>query len=70
MPTFSCYNGSMKTKRFNVVVAIGIAGNEEDCHRFVELMMADFEARCKRAAEKIFDGRVEVFPPQVTDAEV
>ena len=46
-------------------------GTEEDCHRFMELMVEDFQRRCHRANEKIMKGRIQILPIEETlpDAE-
>lgn len=52
--------------RANIIVAVGIVGSKEDCRKFMELMRADFEHRCREAAEEIMDGRIEILPmPEV-----
>lgn len=48
-------------------------GTPDDCKRFMELMIADFEVRCHKANQKIFKGRITLLPPEETipdDAEV
>lgn len=55
--------------RANIVVAVGIVGEQEDLDRFMALMTADFGNRCQRAAEKIFMGRVQILDlPEVENA--
>jgi hypothetical protein len=56
--------------RVNIVVAIGAVGEKEDLERFVALITEDFERRCKRLADKLFEGKIEILPPQVVDEEV
>jgi hypothetical protein len=59
--------------RFTLVAAVGIMGTREDCERFMELMVADFNARCVRANQKIFKDRIVLLPIEETiptDGEV
>lgn len=64
---------SSSTHRYTLLAAVGIMGTEEDCARFRDLMVADFENRCKRANDKIFQGRITLLPVEETiepDAQV
>lgn len=48
-------------------------GTRDDCQRFMELMVADFNSRCVRANERLFKGRIMLLPIEETiptDAEV
>lgn len=48
-------------------------GTEDDCQRFMELMVEDFQRRVVRANEKIMKGRITILPLEETvdtDAEV
>jgi hypothetical protein len=53
-------------RRFTVVVAVGVVGTEEDVASFRDIMVADFNARCRRAAEKLFPYRIDLLPVEET----
>ena len=48
------------------MAAVGVVGSEEDCARFMEIMIADFNRRCGRCAATIFKGRVQLLPVEET----
>ena len=52
--------------RFTLIAAVGIMGTEEDCNRFMELMVEDFQRRVIRANEKIMKGRITILPLEET----
>lgn len=52
--------------RFTLIAAVGIMGTEEDCTKFMELMIEDFQVRCHRANEKIMKGRIVILPVEET----
>jgi hypothetical protein len=59
--------------RYTLVAACGIMGTEDDCRRFMELMVEDFQRRVVRANDKIMKGRITILPLEETidtDAEV
>lgn len=53
---------SSTTVRFTLVAALGITGTVEDCERFRDLMIEDFQRRCAKAADKVFSGRIQLLP--------
>lgn len=64
---------SSEVHRYTLVAACGIMGTEDDCQRFMELMVEDFQRRVVRANEKIMKGRITILPLEETvdtDAEV
>ena len=59
--------------RYTLVAAVGIMGTEDDCHRFMELMVEDFQRRVVKANDKIMKGRITILPLEETietDGEV
>lgn len=57
---------SGEQQRFTLIAAVGIMGMEDDCQKFMELMIADFQTRCHRANEKIMKGRITILPVEET----
>jgi hypothetical protein len=57
---------SSDEQRFTLIASVGIMGTEEDCVKFMELMVADFQVRCEKANEKIMKGRITLLPVEET----
>jgi hypothetical protein len=52
--------------RANILIALGIEGTKEDCHKFMELARADFEFRCKEINHDLMGDRIIILPlPEV-----
>lgn len=59
-------SNSGEQQRFTLIASVGIMGTEEDCVKFMELMVADFQVRCEKANEKIMKGRITLLPVEET----
>lgn len=59
-------NTSDDQRRFTLIASVGIMGTEEDCVKFMNLMVADFQVRCEKANEKIMRGRITLLPVEET----
>lgn len=59
---------SSSPKIYKAIIAIGIAGEEEDVTRFVSLWIHDAERRAHRINEKLFAGSLQLLPLPETDA--
>jgi hypothetical protein len=56
--------------RVNVVIALGVSGEEKDLEEFLELWRADSEIRAHKIADKIMGGRVTILPlPEVEEGD-